>query len=473
MFQKFQRRCSFLIILTLASALIPRAEANIGEAYGFGSRSSALGGATNSFGFDGFAAYYNPAGLTYFKEQRLSISAGLTYNQPHFSAIDNVVVDNEFVSDATGPVKGNVSVDDYKPTFGTVFGATMRLLPQYWNVSAGLTAFLPLKQLAYIDTGPAYIPEYVMYRARTQRPQFYFALAAEPLEGLSFGAGLNLAFSMTTSADVFVQTNTTRPTTMRFAASLQPQLIPYFGVLYVSSKNVRDAHAAPDATPRWAYTLGSTVRLAGSSDNNMNLKTNARVLNPLPALPLNFAAASAMYYDPMTIDIGGSLQYTNRARVFLQLDYQAWSKFRAPVPAITPGSGISISSGSAAPMSPHDIFIPRIGHEFYTGFVTWRAGYSYRPSIFSGEPNGSGNYLDPSRDIFTAGTGFRFQKLLDIPQPWNLDLHGTFQLLRTQHIVKTSGNELDEGTGDRKIGAPGYTANGYVWGVGASVSVAM
>ncbi len=448
------------------------AQANVGEAYGFGSRSAALGGATGAWGADGYASYYNPAQLTLQTERRAVISFGAAYYQPVFNPIDNVVTDNDYVSDKPGPIRGNVSVDEYRPTFGTMLGATLRLMPQWWNLTAGVTGFLPLKHLAYMDTGQTFVPEYVLYRARTQRPQFAFALAVEPLTGFSAGAGVQAAFSLTTTADVFVQTDQPKPSTMRFAATLKPKFMPYLGLMYVSNKNDRKSVVGAESE-QWAWSTGFVTRLAGSSDNDLSLNTGARVLNPLPALPFRFQALSAIYYDPLTFELSGSLQYLKQARLFLQVDYQVWSAYKAPALTIIPSSGVNITAGGPPAISPRDIIVPRVGHEYQLGRATLRAGYSYRAGIFRGAPNGAGNYLDPDRDIFTAGLGWRFDHILDFNVPWTADFNGAYHSLREQNIVKTEGNEVGVGSGDRKIGAPGYEADGHVWGVGVSMTVAL
>ncbi len=455
------------------------AQANLAEAHGFGSRSSALAGATTAWGFDGMAASLNPASLTVNKAKRFQLTFGFVYSEPHFKAIDNVVVDNEVVSDAQGPIRGNVSVDDYKPTFGTVIGARFLVSPKYGNASLGLTAFLPLAHTAYMDTGYSFIPEYVLYRSRTQRPQFYLAGAVEPITGLSVGAGVQAAFEMKSDADMFLQTQTSaqKPSTLRFSATMKPKLIPYFGLLYVSNKNEREklvpeTYNENDSAGAWS--AGGVLHLERKSESHMNLRTNGAFLSPLPAFLFQFRADSVMYYDPLTIQLGGSFVYLPKARLFLGADFQAWSQYESSAPVITPsGGGANMNAGGPPSSFTRDIIIPRVAHELFLGPWALRAGYSYRPSIFKGAPNQNGNFLDPSRDIFTFGLGRRLGTLLGEDLPCSVDFHGSFHSMRSQQIVKDSGNELGQGSGVRRIGAPGYDSDGYVWGVGVSMTVGL
>jgi hypothetical protein len=116
--------------------------------------------------------------------------------------------------------------------------------------------------------------------------------------------------------------------------------------------------------------------------------------------------------------------------------------------------------------------IPRIAEEWTVGTTKYRFGYGYRPSILKNNPpDGAGNYLDPDKHMFNAGASLEFQHFLGYDTPWRLDLNATYQLLVTESIVKTSGDEAGN-AGDPKIGAPGYDAGGSVWGGGASLTFA-
>src|SRR4051794_27398696 len=82
------------------------ASANVGEAYGFGSRTAALGGAGVAWGTDAFATYFNPAQLALPSDKRLQLGYGQIYMQPNFTPIRGVVTQNTFISDSqqTGDV---------------------------------------------------------------------------------------------------------------------------------------------------------------------------------------------------------------------------------------------------------------------------------------------------------------------------------------------------------------------------------
>lgn len=449
------------------------AQANVGEAYGFGSRNASLAGAGVAWGQDGFAAYLNPAALAVEKVKRLDFSYGWTYMQPNFKAINNVVTQNAYIADnaAGSPTYANVDTS-YKNTVGQEIGFGYRLLPDSWNLSIGVSAFLPFEQIAFMDSGETYVPEYMLYRARTQRPQVDLGVGAAIGAGFHLGVGLHAGFALTSNASLFLNTASNTISTMRFSSSLKPKLAPFFGALFV-----------PEDDPQ-AYSIGAVFRLPLTSDNTIALNSSARAFGNLAAVDFNFTGTSALFYDPMAIELGGSFRHFNVARFFGQLEYQFWSNYQSPAiliqqPETTnctpPGScgTLRINPGKLPGFTFVNILVPRVGEEIQlTDSMTVRVGYAYRPSILDGVPNGSGNYLDPAKHMANVGLGLRFDRFFSFNQPWNLDFNLAYQYLVTQQITKTAGNEIGTAN-DLKIGAPGYEAGGNLFGGGVSLTLAI
>jgi hypothetical protein len=465
-------RASAIALVIAALGLSSIAKANIGESYGFGSRTAALGGAGVSYGYGGYAAYHNPAGLPFTGDKRLLIEAGALLMVPSFIPITNVVVENAYTSDK---VTFSDVENDYRSTFGQELGLVYRLFPDAMNFTFGVAAFLPLQQVAYMDTGETFVPEYMLYRSRTQRPQVEVGFGGDLGHGIHVGVGFHLAFALTSSATVFLQTDSAKPSTMRFASSLKPKVAPVFGVLFTPPSYDTDSSTPP------VYTVGAVLRLPVSSPNSLFLKSGARAFGSFAALDFNFNALSTLFYDPLTIELGGTIQETPNARLYLQADYQAWSKFEAPALLILDPKnescgnspcGVNISGGKNPIFTYKDIIIPRVAEEITVGANTYRVGYAFRPSILSGLPTGAGNYLDPPKHIFTAGYGRTFDHFLSYHTPCNLDFHVSYEQLLTQHVSKDPGDENGNGVGDLKIGAPGYDAGGKIYGGGVSLTLA-
>jgi long-subunit fatty acid transport protein len=461
----------FGVLASLGLGSIPAASANVGQEYSFGSRAASLGGAVAGGGSGAFATYHNPAGLSLETEKRFKFGLGLIVMEPNFLPITNVVTQNKYNADAVQYSDVDTS---YKTTLGQELGLSYRLLPETWNLTVGFVAFFPVNQLAYMDTGETYVPEYVLYRARTQRPQVEFATGVDLGSGWHLGAGLHFAFTLTSNASVFINTRANTASSMRFTSSLKPKLAPYLGLLY-----------APAEDPK-AYSVGLVFRFPVTSDNTMTLNSAARVFGDFAAVDFNFLGVSALFYDPMAIELGGTWQMCPAAKTYLQLEYQFWKKFEAPAliiqqpqttncqPAGSPECGsVQIMPGELPSYTYSNLLVPRIGEEIQLSDVTTlRFGYAYRSSIFSDHPTGAGNYVDPSKHMLNMGLGLKYPTLAGLEIPWSLDFNFAFQYLVRQNITKTPGNEKGDLT-DPKIGSPGYTAGGNIVGGGVTLSLAI
>ena len=130
---QLKRTASTVILLcSLVSNLT--AHANVGEAFGFGARTAALGGAGASFGYGGFAAYHNPAGLPFGGEKRLILDVGVMAMVPMFLPIRDIVVENAYVSDKV--TRSDVD-NDYRSAIGQQLGLVYRLFPEALNFTFG------------------------------------------------------------------------------------------------------------------------------------------------------------------------------------------------------------------------------------------------------------------------------------------------------------------------------------------------
>lgn len=469
-------RNTFVVALSLSGTCLIGASAafaNIGDDFGFGSRTAALAGAGAAGGFEGFAAYANPAGLAIVPAdpaKRMIFSIGIVDMNPSFNDINNVVIENNYISDKPSPIYGDVDTS-YLATFGLEIGSSFRLLPNWENLTIGVAGYLPVNQIAYMDTGEAFQPEFFQFRSRTQRPGIEVGLGADTGKGFHFGLGLHTAFALTTNANVFLASATNQASTIRFTSSLKPKFAPVLSALYRSPDN--------DRVP----TFGLVWRGSVASESYMSLTTDAQLLGSLASVGLGFNASSAIFYDPETVELGTTWMHswapTVLGRLYLQADYQRWSDFQSANPDVnpSPSSGLAVSPGNNPTFNFKNIIIPRLAEEVMKGSVTYRLGFAYRPSTIDLGPEtdgvyttGPGNYLDPPRFIYTAGIGFAFNRFLSINTPWTLDLNLGYQALKSQTIVKTPGNEIGDTT-SAKIGSPGYVAAGKVYGGGATMNI--
>lgn len=450
------------------------ANANLAQDYGLGSRISSLGGAGVAWGYEGFASYYNPAGLAQLRgphadhEKKIFFNYGVVFAAPHFLKIDSVVTQNQFTSDIpTGQPDAYGSVDvNYRNTFSQVFGISYRIFNQPTHLTVGLTAVTPFEPFAYFDTGQVYIPEYVLYRSRNQRPQFELGVGGRLTDSFYVGLGVHIGFGLTSSSDVFVTNKANATSTMSFSASMKPKASPYFGILFFPESEF-------ESQP---FTLGAVFRFPLNYTNTITLNTNTAIsINA--AVPISFEANSSFFYDPASFELGGSFSVLSGFRLIPQLDIQFWRNFVPPALNIfqetSTDSTFQIKNAGLPSYSYQNLLVPRLGGEIQMNQKNFfRFGVAYRESIFKDVPNGNGNYLDPPKLMTSLGWGFKFFEFLGWDLPSNLDIHFSYQYLFRQTIVKTSGNEAGISS-DSKIGSPGYTAGGYLIGGGVSLSVAL
>ncbi len=463
---KFKKLTLSLGAALAALAFAQPARADVGG-FGFGSRTAGLAGAGAAWGFDAYSAYSNPAGLTEAAGKKLRLSYGWLFMDPTFTPIEGVTIENQFTSDQTRT--GNV-VDDYRSVLGQTIGAAALLAQDWYHLSAGLTIFTPFDPLGAIDTGEPYIPEYVLYRSRTQRPLLEAGLAAKITPRLSLGLGLHIGYAITATGNAFLQTAAGTTSSMRVSASLKPKTSPNLAWLLLSETPQEEAGA-------WSF--GQVLRTTHDAKATLNFNSSARAFGDLAALDIRFGANSALFYDPLTLETGFSWKHSPRGRLYLQADFQNWANFKRPALEITDpienctGTGCTglIVNPSVLPgMSLRNIVTPRIAEEISFDASTLRIGYFYRPSMFRSLPSDSGNYLDPSRHSISAGWGRRFPTFLGWDTPAQLDFHASYQHLVNQSVVKTAGDETGD-LAETKIGAPGYSIGGRLWGGGATLTL--
>ncbi len=432
--------------------------ANVGDGFGLGSRNSALGSAGGASSDPALFTYYNPGLLSLSTidsqphSKRLELTFGYAIIQPKFSAIDNVVTANSYTSDNGAAQYGNVDINN-RLIVGQLLAVKWVMLPESQSLTLGVVSFLPVTQLARVDTGETYLPEYFQYRARTERPELLLALSGNLTEQWALGVGAQFGFTSTSRATMYLKTTTGEPSTMRFVSSIKPKLRPYFGI----------GHSNKDSFTQF----GLVVRLAQSYDNTVSIDADAEAIAGLAGFPVEFGATSSLFYDPHSLELSFAQRFESLSFLF-EIDFQKWSLYQRPSLSIenaTAGSGLVLSPTQNPSFDFRDIFVPKFGFEFAPGDrnTLYRLGYSYRPSSLGALPTESGNYLDPPKHSLGVGMGFQTAS-------WRLDFHLGIQFLVTQNIQKSAGNEAGD-AGDLKIGAPGYEAGGNIYSGGVSINL--
>ncbi|MBL7717146.1 MAG: hypothetical protein JNL01_16905 [Bdellovibrionales bacterium] len=445
-------------VLNLGLTFTTSAWGNLLENVGASSSSAAMAGISAQGPGSQTAALSNPALLSGSsnRTERLKLQFSVVSLVPSFDPINNVVTANDYATGTSTPtIVGNVD-NDYKTTLGTILSANYRFGEnQKWG--AGIFAYIPTLQMFYSDSGEAYVPEYILHRSRTQRPQIALGAARSLSSSFSVGFGGQVAYSLTGNGNVLLSQSGSNPSAMRFSASMKPLLQPYVGAAWEPSAKL---------------ATGLVFRFPRTSDINFTLNSGARVLGSLGALDFNLKAAAAMSYDPMSIELAQTLKLTDTLTTIAQLDVQFWDKFEPSAMNIECSSNciVVVNPSKNPAFDFRNIVIPRLGLEWKRPKWTFRSGYAYRPGIIAqGALSGAGNLLDPSRHTISAGAGFTGAKFLEFDAPYTLDFHVQYQSLVSEKVTKTSGNEV--GAAGSKIGSPGYTVGGKLFGAGLSLTL--
>lgn len=451
---RISARLTALAGVSFCVLFAPPSHANIGTDYGFSSREGSLGGTAATGPERSTAAYTNPSALApRRKNAGLAASVGTLFMHPSMLPIRGVVVENPTTSDQTGPRLGDVDVG-YRDTLGQIVGLSVPLLegsPEDgdWSMGAGLAFFVPMESIGTYDTGEAYIPEYVLYRMRTQRPQFNFGVGIAPPGRWRFGVGMQIGYTVKSEVTSFLATSGNRISNLRLSSSIKPKASPTLGATYEGE--------------RWRG--GLVVRFPLSQPTDVTVDTSVEALSGFAAPDFFFTVNSMLLYDPLTVELGAQLELIPAGKTFVQIDYQRWSAFQAPGAEVQgdPSQGVALSPATLPASDFRDLWVPRIGQEWAIApTATLRLGYAYHAGIVGALPSDSGNILDPPKHMFNAGIGWRFDQLWGVPVPWTLDFQVSYHALRSVEITKDD---------PAAIGAPGYTAGGKVFGGGLTLSL--
>jgi len=391
-----------LVILTAPAA------ANPVDAFGFGSRGPALGGAVTADVDDASANYYNPAGLVRGHDLRLDV--GYRYAKPLVK------------------LNGYDSNVDASSGFSIGIVAPGRIGP--FRFAFGVSLWLPDVQLNRLRSLPPDQPRFVYYDNRMQRLVLSTNLAIQIVRGLYVGVGLT--FMSKTQGNVNLQgsvglgDSSTSSLVTDIAVDLVAVRYPQAGILWQATK---------------ALSIGLTYRHKFQLDVQQTFRIDGSIGNAGvdPIVPKGFFAAattSTDMFQPWQLTLGGALHVTPRLEVLVDVTYARWSEF----PGATPGLTLSADIGQFNSMlklpktrvaeAPrfHDIVIPRIGIEWKAlerdkiGLMA-RFGYSYEPTA-APEQIGTTSLADADKHTFSVGAGLELRRLGPIlPRPLVLDVH--------------------------------------------------
>ena len=399
------------VAMALAAADV--AHANPIDAFGYGSRAAAMGGAATAASEDSSANYYNPAGLVRGHDLRIDI--GYRYAQPLLRMNGRDVG----VDASRGFLVGIVAPGRIGP-FRFAFGASL---------------WLPDQRLTRVRSLPFDQPRFVLFDNRPQRLYLAANLAIQIVPGLYVGGGLT--FMSKTAGQLFLQGSVavSDPDASSLVSKIDVDLVavryPQAGILW-------------EAT-RW-LSIGVTYRHSFVLNLDQQFRIDGNIGNPglTPIVENGYFAAHSISIDlfqPWQLTGGAALRLKRELLLTFDVTFARWSEFPVPAANLTLGLDIGVYNDkvmlppprSYAPSRFHDIVIPRAGVEWRAWqrpkiAIDLRAGYSYEPTPVP-DQIGESNFADSDKHTFSVGAGFELARITAIlPRPLAIDVHfaGTY-----------------------------------------------
>ncbi len=446
-------RWAIAAAVSVACAWASPASAGPPDAFGFGSRSTALGGAVSADATDVSANYYNPASLVAAK--------GLTFDVGYVRAFYDLKINGR--DNFVDPVRGLM--------FGLVAPGQVGPLP----FAFGVGLHLPDDRVFRVRSLDQEQPRWEMYDNRPQRLFLAANLAIRPLKWLEIGGGLVFLAATRARLDITGDLSLQSPRESELRHEVDADLTsiryPQAGVRVHASDRLRFA-----AVYRGEFQL--------TLDIQARLGVDAYPFGKAPgalSLPLltYITTHSVNAFLPRQAVFGASFDVTEQVTLDADVTWINWAAYKSPVTAVDaltqfdppPGFPPSLLPEKPAPtvvIPPRfeNRVVPRLGVEGRVPLghgheLAGRVGYFFERSPIP-EQTGGTNFVDADRHGFSGGLGVKLHDVAaELPGDLRLDVHGMYSHLPTRSTAKASPANL---IGD-------YRAGGSIWSVGTTLGV--
>jgi long-chain fatty acid transport protein len=432
-----------MLAVTIAVLAPSAGRANPIDAFGFGARGPAMGGAQTAASDDGGANYYNPGILATFREIRIDL--GYQIAQPHLT------------------LNGLDTNVDASHGLAVSLSAPGRIGPVRVAVGGGL--FLPDQQITRTRTMPSDQPRFVMFDNRPQRLFLASNVAVELTPWLFVGGGIAYMSQLTGEVQldgrVGFPDGADSELALRIDVDLDPIRYPQAGVL---------VKPLPWLDVGLAYRggFGLTVALDFSITGDIGPE------GAPPTVEDGFLALLTTYQDlfqPAQVALGFCARATPDLAFAVDAVWHRWSQFENPAAQIDIDYELGefndlVDIPDPLPLPDprfHDIIVPRAGVEWAaarTRRQVWqlRGGYVFEPTPTPVQ-SGDTNFIDGDKHTASAGGGVTLSRLTDIlPLPISIDAYAALTWMPEREHAKVSPVD--------RIGD--YRAGGTILQLGAS-----
>jgi long-subunit fatty acid transport protein len=381
-----------------------RSYAGPSETFGFGARSTAMGGAVSADVRDGSAVFYNPAGLSF--AQRSELSAGFAHAAYRLEqGSERARLESLSVFEAALTARGEVAN-----------------VP----VAFGLALSLPNGHLSKMRSLRENDPHWVLYETLPELVDLGAHIALRPFDGLALGGGIGFLAATHGGFDVTGTVPLSDGKGSQYDAKLRHEVD-------ADLTSVRFPVLGATATPADWLSIALVYRgearleqrIAGTLEGNVD----AAHIFQIP-VRYSFETTTVTAFLPRQIVMGTSFAPAPGMRANLDLTWQQWSRYPSPASSSTTAldahvpAGLPVNlppSSAAVPLTPpnfSDRLVPRVGVE-YAMYVAprfalaLRAGYAFERSP-APRVQAATAFIDGDRHIASLGTGLSLRKAA----PW-------------------------------------------------------
>jgi len=407
-----------LLFVGLSMALPPpTSHAGPCQAFGFGGRAIAMGGAVAASSADYAAMFYNPAGVAFAEGPTLG--AGFVYGSPD--------------------LRINGEEQDVDPIRAFQVGGSLPLGSSKYlgRITLGLAVHIPTSTAMTLGAEDPAKPHFVLYSIDPQRTAVYLGGSIRILPSLSIGGGvsilaeaeLNLNLSLLSSS--FITHHS--PTKYNFD--------PIFGIKFKPTKSL---------------ALAAVYRESKTATLKPELKIFVGDEQILPTVTI----FNQFNYEPREAVVAAMYSFRERLVVEVDVTWMDYSNYQVSTPKYEFEEEVPdwvktlLSMNNFPDPEFKDIFVPRLGTEFMVNkYFTVRGGYYYQASPVP-DQRGITNYVDADKHVISIGGGvkaFLPPKILE--RPIHIDFVFQAQILQERTVIK---DDPEDPVGD-------YTIDGEIF----------
>lgn len=377
----------------VCALLAARVQANPADTFGYGSRSSALGGAVSADVSDTSANYYNPGGLGWAEHTELSL--GFVHMAP------------TLLQDGAAAPVGSVNAWQ----FGLLAPGRFWGLP----VSFGLAAQVSGRRIARVVTFTEEDQRWFLYEHRPEQLFLVSNVALRVTPHLSLGGGFG--FLASTDGVMRITGELVQPASgaTQYDSRLDHEVL-------AELSNVRYPQLGASLKVLPELDLALVYRGEGKVTLDVDSEIEGKIhFGPL-AFPTRYLLFSKTIQSwiPRQLTLGARFAPTGALDLRVDLTWIDWSGLPSPVsatrselaidtrgalfdtPALPPATQLSSAHASGR-------LSPRLGAELRPAWgelgVALRAGYAYQPTPL--DEDSSSNLLDADMHVFSVGAGLQ------------------------------------------------------------------